>query len=595
MSSPDTPVVRRLAAVLAADVVGYSRLMGQDELGTLSRLKGHRRELVDGAVAAHQGRIVKTTGDGMLIEFPSVTDALLCAAHIQRGMPARNADLPEERRIAFRVGINIGDLIIENDDIFGNGVNVAARLESIAPPGGICISGAVYEEVRDRIALSYEDAGEIVLKNIARPVRVYRVGLVDAVPPKAEPEGNRLPVAVPLPDKPSLAVLPFQNMSGEAESEYFADGMVEDVITALSRIDWLFVIARNSTFTYKGRAVDIKQVGRELGVRYVLEGSVRKAAGRVRISAQLIDAADGAHIWADRFDGNLDDVFELQDRIAESVAGAIEPKLRLAEIARSRRKPTDRMDAYDCFLQALANFHLMQREPNREAVRLLERAIAIDPNYTAAHALAALCYAFRKGQAWMDDRAAESAEGLRMARIALAAGYDDATTLYMGSLALAYLGGENETAAGLIDRALKLNPNLGAAWNLSGWIRVYLGDAATAIEHFGRAARLSPLDPIGYIFSTGSAFAHFVAERYEDTVRLADKALHEGPVFLPALRIKVAALGMLGRGEDARQEVERLLRLEPQLRLSTLHLAIPWAPALLARYAQGLRAAGVAE
>jgi TolB-like protein/class 3 adenylate cyclase len=321
---PSERVDRKLVAILAADVAGYSRLMGADEEGTLSRLKLHRRELIDPKIAERRGRIVKTTGDGMLVEFGSVVDAVRCAIDVQRGMAERNAESSDDARIAFRVGINLGDIIIDGDDIHGDGVNVAARLEAIAEPGGICISDAAYQQVRDRLDAAFEDSGEQALKNIARPVRVYRVRLNGGPAPAASP-------ALALPDKPSIAVLPFQNMSGDPEQEYFADGMVEEIITALSRFRQLFVIARNSSFTYKGRAVDVKQVGRELGVRYVLEGSVRKAASRVRITGQLIDAATGAHLWADRFDGGLEDVFELQDQITASVVGAIAPKLEQAE------------------------------------------------------------------------------------------------------------------------------------------------------------------------------------------------------------------------------------------------------------------------
>ena len=326
-------VNRRMAAILAADVAGYSRLMGADEEGTLARLKAHRRELVDPKIAEHHGRIVKTTGDGMLVEFSSVVEAVRCAVDIQRAMVKRNAGVLADHRIEFRVGINLGDIIIDGDDIYGDGVNVAARLEGLAEPNGICVSRVVRDQVRDRLDLAFEDMGEKQVKNIARAVRVFRV----AAPAIGQPTPSAKP-SLALPDKPSIAVLPFQNMSGDPEQEYFADGIVEEIITALSRVRWLFVIARNSSFTYKGRAVDVKQVGRELGVRYVLEGSVRKAANRVRITGQLIDAATGSHLWADRFDGALDDIFELQDQVTASVVGAIAPKLEQAEIERARRK-----------------------------------------------------------------------------------------------------------------------------------------------------------------------------------------------------------------------------------------------------------------
>jgi len=347
---------RRLAAILATDVAGYSRLIGIDEEGTLDRLKAIRAELIDPMINEHRGRIVKTTGDGLLVEFGSVVDALRCATEWQRAMPHRHTGTPVDDRIEFRIGINVGDVVVEDSDIFGDGVNVAARLEALAKPGGICVSRVVRDQVRDKLDIEFDDRGEQRVKNIARAVRVFDVRFADATatPPPASPDRAMLA----LPDKPSIAVLPFQNMSGDPEQEYFADGMVEDSITALSRIRWLFVIARNSSFTYKGQAVDVKRVGRELGVRYVLEGSVRKAGQRVRISGQLIDTETGTHLWANRFDGSLEDVFDLQDELTMSVVGAIEPTLRKAEIERARRKRPESLDAYDFYLRALPSFML---------------------------------------------------------------------------------------------------------------------------------------------------------------------------------------------------------------------------------------------
>jgi adenylate cyclase len=338
------PPVRRLAAILAADVAGYSRLMGADEEGTHARLKAHLRDLVDPKIKEHRGRTVKNTGDGFLAEFPSVVDAVRCAVEVQRGMADREPDLPDEQRISFRIGINLGDVIAEGEDIFGDGVNVAARLEALAEPGGICVSRVVRDQVRDKLDFAFDDLGEQQVKNIARPVRIYRVRDLGTAAKGASAMTSPVP---PLPDKPSIAVLPFANMSGDPEQEYFVDGMVEEIITALSRIRWLFVIARNSSFTYKGQTVDVKQVGRELGVRYVLEGSVRKAGNRVRITWQLIDTVTGMHLWADRFDSSLEDVFELQEKVASGVAGVIEPALQAAETARSTGRPTDDLTAYD--------------------------------------------------------------------------------------------------------------------------------------------------------------------------------------------------------------------------------------------------------
>ncbi len=407
-------IKRRLAAILAADVAGYSRLMGADEEGTLAELKAHRRALVDPKITEHRGRIVKTTGDGMLVEFASVVDALRCAVEVQRGMAERNAEVPQNKRVEFRIGIHQGDIIIDGGDIFGDGVNVAARLEGLAEPGGICVSGRVQEDAQGKLEIAFENAGEQQLKNIARLVRIYRVRLSGAV------EGQR--PALPLPEKPSIAVLPFQNMSGDPEQDYFADGMVEEIITALSRIRWLFVIARNSSFTFKGRAVDVKQVGRELGVRYVLEGSVRKAASRMRITGQLIDASTGTHLWADRFEGALEDIFDLQDQMTASVVGAIAPKLEQAEIERAKLKPTANLDAYDYYLRGKANVHRGTKKTISEALRLFYRAIELDPNFAPAHGMAAWCYVLRKNYGWMTARAQETEELERLANKAAALG-----------------------------------------------------------------------------------------------------------------------------------------------------------------------------
>lgn len=402
-------VERRLTAILAADVAGYSRLMGADEEGTLAQLKAHRRTLVDPNITEHRGRIVKTTGDGMLVEFASVVDALRCAVEVQQGMAKRNAQVPQDKRIDFRVGINVGDIIIEPHDIYGDGVNIAARLEGIAEPGGICVSARVQEDAQGKLEIAFEDAGEQQLKNIARAVRVYRVRLSGAA------QGQR--PALPLPDKPSIAALPFQNMSGDPEQEYFADGVVEEIITALSRFRNLFVIARNSSFTYKGRAVDVKQVGRELGVRYVLEGSVRKTASRVRITGQLIDASTGAHLWADRFDGELEDIFDVQDNVTMNVVGAIAPKLEQAEIERAKRKPTAVLDAYDLYLRALSQVHKMTPETLAEAISLSKIALQLDPQYAAAAGLVAWCRGIQRGQGWVRPAGPEDEDGIRLARL----------------------------------------------------------------------------------------------------------------------------------------------------------------------------------
>ena len=401
-------VERRLAAVLAADMVGYSRLMERDEQGTLERLKARRRELVGPLVAAHRGRIVKLMGDGALVEFASVVDAVACAVAVQGGMAEREAGVPEAERIRFRIGVNLGDVIVEGTDLLGDGVNVAARLEQLAEPDGVVISGTAFDQLRGGFGWTFAPLGEQHLKNIERPVRVYRMVLGGGARPPERP-------ALPLPDKPSLAVLPFDNLSGDPEQGYFADGIVEDITTALARVSGLFVIARNSSFAYRDKAIDVRQIGRELGVRYVLEGSVRKAGERVRITGQLIDAQSGAHLWAERFDGTLADVFDLQDRVAEGVAGAIEPTLRGAEIERARRKPTGSLDAYDLYLRAIPHLLTLTAEDNREALRLLEQALALDPNYAVALGLKAWCHLDACLRSWAGRRR-RRARGRRASR-----------------------------------------------------------------------------------------------------------------------------------------------------------------------------------
>jgi TolB-like protein/class 3 adenylate cyclase len=589
---PPERIERKLAAILAADVAGYSRLMGADEESTLARLKACRRELIDPKIAEHRGRVVKTTGDGILVEFPSVVDAVRCAMDVQRGMAERNLDIADEQRIDFRVGINLGDIMIDAEDIHGDGVNIAARLEGIAEPGGICLSDSAYQQVRDKLAIDFDDMGEQQLKNIARTLRAFRITPPVIVQPTAPAKPD-----LALPDKPSLAVLPFQNMSGDPEQEYFADGIVEEIITALSRVHWLFVIARNSSFTYKGRAVDIKLVGRELGVRYVLEGSVRKANNRVRITGQLVDATTGAHVWANRFDGALDDIFDLQDQVTASVVGAIEPRLQQAEIERAGRKPTESLDAYDYFLRGMASFHLFTRDSLLEARRLFQRATELDANYASAYGMAAWCVHLSKTNGWLLDPEREIAEGVRLARRAVAVGKDDPTALWSGGHSLAYLAAEVETGAAYIDRAIVLNPNLAAAWSVSGWLRIYLGEPASAIERLERSRRLSPLDPIAYMGYAGMALALLLADRYDEAVSWAAKARNEQPNWATSLRVAAIAYALSDRIVEAREAMARLREIDPTLRLSNLERVAPplRRPEDRARFADGLRRAGLPE
>jgi len=585
-------VERKLAAIIAADVAGYSRLVGLDEAGTLARLKTIRRELIDPKVEEHHGRIVNAAGDGILVEFPSVVDAVRCAVEIQEGMVARNVDVPQYRRIDFRIGVNLGDIIVDGDDIHGEGVNIAARLKGLAQPGGICISQTVLDHVKGKVPFEVEDVGEQALKNIDRPVNVHRV-IVGRAAPRAASEAP----ALPLPDKPSIAVLPFQNLSGDPEQEYFADGMVEDITTALSRIRWLFVIARNSSFTYKGRAVDVKQVARELGVRYVLEGSVRKAASRVRIAGQLIDGSTGAHLWADRFEGALEDIFELQDQMTASVVGAIAPRLEQAEIERAKRKPTGSLDAYDYYLRGVASFYRRTREGTSDALRMFYRAIELDPDFASAYGGAARCYCLRKVSSWMIDRGQEIAETARLARRAVVLGKDDAAALSAGGLALAYVVGDLDAAAGFIDRGLALNPNLATAWIDSGWARIWLGERDAAIEHLARAMRLSPLDPLIGRMQAAAAHAHFFAGRYDMASSAARMALQASPDSHLALRGAAASNALAGEPEQAQKALARLRHLDPALRISNLKDIMGphrW-PEDVASYQEGLRKAGLPE
>jgi TolB-like protein/class 3 adenylate cyclase len=478
-------VERRLAAVLAADVAGYSRLMAANEEGTLARLKAVRKALVDPAIASHRGRIVKTTGDGMLVEFASAVDAVRSAVEVQRSMAEQNAVVPQDQMIQFRIGIHVGDIIIDDNDIFGDGVNIAARLEGIAEPGGVCLSDDAYRQIRGKVEIACDDLGPQTLKNIAEPMRAWRVQLGGQSSATVKPASlvGQAPTLA-LPDKPSIAVLPFQNMSGDPEQEYFADGIVEDIITALSRFGQLFVIARNSSFTYKGRAVDVKQVGRELGVRYVLEGSVRKAAKRIRITGQLIDATTGAHVWADRFEGGLDDIFDLQDQVTATVIGQLAPTLEKAEIERAKRKSTENLDAYDYHLRGFAKFYQNTKQSTDEALALFHKAIELDPEFAAAYGMAARCYAVRKINGWVTDRTHEVAEVTHLAGRAVELGKDDAIALCTAGFALAYVGGNLDFGAALVDRAISLNPNLAIAWSFGGMVRNYLGEPTKAIEYF---------------------------------------------------------------------------------------------------------------
>ncbi len=582
---------RRLVAILAADVVGYSRLMERDEAGTLAALKLRQKEVLKPLVAKHRGRVFKVAGDSVLVEFASAVNAVQCAVDLQQGMAAANDGQPDDRHIVLRIGVNLGDLMVEGSDLYGDGINIAARLEAIAEPQGICLSAMVYQNVKSKLDLAFDDLGEQHFKNIAEPVRVFRVRLDRVAAPVSRPAG-----ALPLPEKPSIAVLPFQNMSGDPAQEYFADGVVEEIITALSRFRGLFVIARNSSFVYKGRAADVKQVGRELGVRYVLEGSVRKAGSKVRITGQLIDAATGAHLWADRFDGDVEDIFDLQDHVTASVVGAIAPKLEEAEIERTRRKPTESLDAYDNFLRGMAGIHKWSVEGNDEALAHFCRAIELDPNYAAAYGLAARAYVQRNSGGWVKNREQEFAESIRLARRAAELGRHDAVALCTAGFALCDLADAVEDGDALIERALQLNPNLAWAWLFSGWAKVSLGQPDAAIERVTRAMRLSPQDPQAFSMQAARGCAHLMAGRYVEALSWTDMTMREHPNFVLPICTAAASAALGGQLDRARKTMARLRELAPALRVSNADAVLVLRrPEDFTRWTDGLRQAGLPE
>jgi TolB-like protein len=548
-------VERRLSAVLAADVAGYSRLVGVDEEGTLAALRSLQLELIDPAVAAHGGRVIKTTGDGILAEFPSVVDAGRCALAVQRGVAERNAEVAAERRLVFRIGIHLGDVVVDGADLLGDAVNIAARLEGIAEPGGISLSEDAWRQVRDKLPEAFVDVGEQALKNIARPVRVYRIDMAGAADTPA----------LALPDKPSIAVLPFQNISGDPEQEYFTDGMVEDIITGLSRIKWLFVIARNSSFVYKGRSIDIKQIGRELGVRYVLEGSVRKGGNRVRIAAQLIEAETGTHVWADKYDGVLEDVFDLQDRITETIVGIIEPSVRRAEIERARRKRPGNLGAYDLYLRALPYTQSAMPADAAIAMGYLQEALALDSTSAPVHAALALCHEVRFRSAGNDE--ADRVAGVRYARSALALGTDDAAALANAAFSVLHLAGDFAAASGAIARALSLNGSCATALYWGAHIHGWSGDPALAEEYANRALRLSPFDPVSHEGYVALAAVRLRLERYDDAAAYFAKAAQANPRFSVVYMLQASALALAGRHEEARALARRVLELDPTFRV----------------------------
>jgi adenylate cyclase len=585
---PEDRIDRRLAAIFAGDIAGYSRLMNIDEEGTLRQLKGHRKELVDPKITEHRGRIVKTTGDGMLVEFASVVDAVRCAVDIQRGMGERNANVPAEKRIQFRIGLNVGDIIIDGDDIYGDGVNVAARLEALADPGGIMVSRVVHDQVQDKLGFEFDDMGEQSVKNIARPVGVHRIQLTGQVTP-AKVAINTAERTTS--DRPSIAVLPFVNMSGDPEQEYFADGISEDIITGLSKLRWFFVIARNSSFAYKGKAVDVKRAARELGVRYVLEGSVRKGGSRVRITAQLIDAATGNHIWADRYDGELTDVFALQDEITCKVVAAIEPKLLEAEGIRSQNRSAEDLGAWDLVIQANSLFWRLNRSEGDAAIAILRRAVERYPDYGPAHSMLAFMLLLSQLTGW--NR--EESTGRQAATLAKrAAELDDSDP--WAHMALGYLAfsmRRTDEAVEEFRRALDLNPNFAAAHGYLAFALAMDGRSDEAIPHCEQAIQMSPHDPQNAIFNTAIAVAHYLAGRYPEAIVFGRKALQQRTQFTSGHRIYVASLAQAGQIDEARESLKQLKEMFPEMTIAWIERYVPYTARTMPKFLEGMRRAGL--
>ena len=590
--------LRRLAAIMAIDVVGYSRMMGRDESGTLARLKAGRAQHFEPALARHGGRVAKLTGDGALAEFGSAADALAAAIEFQEAMAEANREQSEQARLDFRVGLHLGDLIVDGEDLYGDSINVAARLQGEAPAGGIVLSATVHEAVAGRLACSFEDLGPLELRHIDRSVRAFRVAwsasdwTAEALPKVEFPVARPGP-ALALPTRPSIAVLPFTNMSDDAGQDYFADGITEEIITALSRFRSLFVIARGSAFAYKGKAVDVRTIAAELGVRYVLAGSIRRAGNRMRIIGQLVQADTGVHIWAEHHDGDLADVFDLQERVASDVVGAIAPKLERAELERASRKPTGNSEAYDTYLRGMSRFYLWTMEGTNDARRHFQRAIELDPGFAIAYAMSAHLYSHSKALGLTLDRD-KLAETAALARRAVELGPDDALGLSLAGWALAYAVRDLSAGVDLVERAALFNPNLAFTRFANGFLNVWLGKPDVAITHITQAMRLSPIDPAIGPCMIGIAHAHFMAERYDEALSWANKAIYEHRVP-SAMRIAAASAALAGRPDEAARLMELMRQADPARRLSNVADTLgPYRrPEDVERYKEALRLAGL--
>jgi adenylate cyclase len=585
-------VERRLAAILAADVVGYSRLMEANEADTLAAMKAHRRELWTPMIEKYGGRIVGTAGDSIMVEFASAVAAVECAAAVQLGMTERNADQPEERRMLLRVGVNIGEVIVDGDDIYGDGVNVAARLEELAAPGGVCISGTVHEHAAGKLDLVFEDAGRHEVKNIARPIHVWHWTTVDAAATSA---ANAPAKTLTLPDKPSIAVLPFDNLSGEEEQEVFADGMAEDIITSLSRYRSLFVIARNSTFVYKGRSADLRELSRDLGVRYVLEGSVRRGGPRIRVTAQLIEGATGNHIWAERYDRELDDIFAVQDDITQAIVAAIGPEIDQAERDRAQRLTPENLDAWESYQRGLWHLYRFNRKDNTEAQELFKRAAAVAPNFAPAHSglTHALYFSFMHGYA--EDRQATLVEAYDAGRQAVAADKRDADAHFALGRIL-YLRHDLDTSIAEFEAAISHNPNFAHAHIGLGTALLYAGRFDRAVESCDLAVRLSPDDPLLWLALVVKGIALTCSKQYEGAVEATRQATRHPNAAWTAPCILASALGHLGETAQAEEVLADVLRVKPDLGADHLRQILPFRdPEHLDTIVDGLRKAGLSE
>jgi adenylate cyclase len=583
-------VARKLVAILSADVVGYSRLMEADEKATIARLNACRH-IIDGLVGEHHGRVFGSAGDSVIAEFISPVEAVRCAIDIQREIEAHNAELPEDRGMRFRIGVNLGDVVVQGDDLLGDGVNVAARLQALGEPGGICISGPVFDQVEGKIDHAFENLGAQRLKNIARPVRVYRVGL-DETGSAREVRGSE---PLPLPDKPSIAVLPFVNMSGDPEQEHFSDGIAEDIITELSRFHSLFVIARNSSFHYKGRSPKVQDIGRELGVQYVAEGSIRRAGNRVRITAQLVEARTGNHVWAERYDRELEDIFAVQDEVTQAIVAAIEPELAGAERERALRKPPDSLDAWESYQRGLWHFHRYDAENNAKAQAFFRQAIGHDPDFASAHASLAYALYVDVVMGFVADPGDRLSQAHEAARTAVRLDAKDAFGhAILGRLLM--MQGEHEDAVAACRMAVALNPNYPMAHYSLGLSLTIAGRPEEAVPMFDQALRLTPHDPLLWSFLAWKGIALMCQRRHEEALAAAQKAVRLPTTGVWAFMPKTAALAHLGRTGEARAALRRARELKPDLSRDFVRTVFPWQdPEQLEHFIDGLEKAGLAD